>query len=470
MDSASQGDKALASSDFPAAIRYFTQALVELPRAPTYYIKRSTAYSRVKPADGGPLSHAALRDAEIALALARERGKRELILAAQMRRGVALYQLEKYGDSAFVFGIIQEKTGAGAENTDKSEKMKNAMGVAGGGGSAAKKGYEQELPIWNLKVKSKINKLADGDVKASVTVAEYPSGVHYPTEKELKKYLSDLKSGNIGGQGGVAAGDKQATGDDSTSKTSDGKDGAVGSTPSTTPAPLSDKVRHEWYQSSESVVVTLYIKGVPKDKVDTELNDESVSLQFPLPSGAEYDFTLHPLFASVDPSSCKVSVMSTKIELVLKKQVPGLKWSALEASSADIKLADRKSTIYSAPVGSAAPSYPTSSRHGAKDWDKVASSLTEKKTKSKGKGKAVDKEGEDSKGNDDGDESDGAESVDSEFGNDAVDSFFKKLYANANDDTRRAMMKSYVESQGTSLSTNWEEVSKGKVGARPPSD
>ena len=46
---------------------------------------------------------------------------------------------------------------------------------------------------------------------------------------------------------------------------------------------------------------------------------------------------------------------------------------------------------------------------------------------------------------------------------DAVDSFFKKLYKGADDDTRRAMMKSMQESNGTSLSTNWSEVGKGFV-------
>jgi len=32
------------------------------------------------------------------------------------------------------------------------------------------------------------------------------------------------------------------------------------------------------------------------------------------------------------------------------------------------------------------------------------------------------------------------------------------------------MVKSYYESEGTALSTNWSEVGKGKVEARPPSD
>lgn len=49
------------------------------------------------------------------------------------------------------------------------------------------------------------------------------------------------------------------------------------------------------------------------------------------------------------------------------------------------------------------------------------------------------------------------------------DDFFKKLFANADDDVRKAMMKSYSESGGTSLSTNWEEVKKAKVETKPPS-
>ena len=37
---------------------------------------------------------------------------------------------------------------------------------------------------------------------------------------------------------------------------------------------------------------------------------------------------------------------------------------------------------------------------------------------------------------------------------------FQKLYADATDEQRRAMVKSYQESNGTSLSTNWDEVKK----------
>ncbi len=50
-----------------------------------------------------------------------------------------------------------------------------------------------------------------------------------------------------------------------------------------------------------------------------------------------------------------------------------------------------------------------------------------------------------------------------------INAFFQKIYKDANEDTRRAMIKSFQESNGTTLSTNWDEVGKGKVETKPPS-
>lgn len=160
--------------------------------------------------------------------------------------------------------------------------------------------------------------------------------------------------------------------------------------------------------------------------------------------------------------------MSTKIEIVLRKKLPGQKWSALEASSSDVKLVERPGATGSTQTTTAGPAYPTSSRHGAKDWDKVASDLS-KKSKTKSASKKTEKGNEQASGGDAGGESDGAESIESDYGGgDPADAFFKKLYAGADPDTRRAMIKSYTESQGTSLSTNWSEVGKGKVEVQEP--
>lgn len=54
-------------------------------------------------------------------------------------------------------------------------------------------------------------------------------------------------------------------------------------------------------------------------------------------------------------------------------------------------------------------------------------------------------------------------------GDSTLNTFFQKIYADADEDTRRAMMKSFSESGGTTLSTNWDEVRKKEVEVKPPS-
>lgn len=53
-----------------------------------------------------------------------------------------------------------------------------------------------------------------------------------------------------------------------------------------------------------------------------------------------------------------------------------------------------------------------------------------------------------------------------------MNSLFKQIYERADENTRRAMIKSYQTSGGTVLSTNWEEVAQkdyeGKDRVDPP--
>ena len=280
MNAAAQGDKALSSSNLPLAIQHFTQALTELPRAPAYYISRSTAYTRLKPADGGPNPQAALRDAEIGLTLARERGKRELMLSAQMRRAISLYQLGRYGDAAFVLGIVDEKAGASSLPEDKSAGIQAAM-------SGQKKGiFGSELPVWLAKVRRTIRGLPEEDEKLVVSVVEIPTDVHIPTEAELKAELEAIMSGK--GVGAVETAQEDVSKAAAVSASSDAAGssaaraqsanaGADTSGAAAASGAAPEKVRHEWYQSQDSVVVTLYIKGIPKDSVTTDLKDDSVS-------------------------------------------------------------------------------------------------------------------------------------------------------------------------------------------------
>lgn len=166
-----------------------------------------------------------------------------------------------------------------------------------------------------------------------------------------------------------------------------------------------------------------------------------LGIDFPLNSGATYQLTLDPLFAAVNPEKCIVRVLPAKVEIILAKATAGQKWASLEGSELaekDVTMKESSSesdavkrAVFS-DLAAGAPAYPTSSKKGPKNWDKIT-----------------------------------ADEDETESGGDPND-FFKKIFKDASPDMQRAMTKSYLESNGTSLSTNWDEVGKGKVETLPP--
>lgn len=188
-----------------------------------------------------------------------------------------------------------------------------------------------------------------------------------------------------------------------------------------------------------------------------------LSISFPFTSGNEFTFDLDPLYYPINATESTFSILSTKIEVKLLKHTPGQKWPDLEAPDTGEVLPALSSTSQTTATPSETPKkdqpvYPTSSKSGPKDWDKLANELTARPKKKP--------EGADGKLAEGGGD---ALEYDSDYeGGDPVNHFFKKLYKDADEDTRRAMMKSYVESNGTALSTNWKEVGKAPVETSPP--
>ena len=429
MDQAARGASALATGDFASAITHYTQAIAINPSAVDYYVKRSTAFTRLSPPD----HTASYNDAEIAVSLAAKRAKRELIGQSQLRRAIALFGLERYADAKQCLEWVKKF----------NEK-------------------EKSLGIWGIKVASKLKGLDEDDQRAVVSVKEIPdvetpssaasTQPAKPAEKEEDAKISDSNGGvdpgkNMNSSNGV----KEAT-----------KDAVTTSAPGGVQTPAS-KIRHEWYQTNHSVIITLYCKGIPKDKATIEIKQNSLEVSFPLPTGSDYQFSLDPLFSDIDRMKSYYKIMSTKAEFTLIKSTPGRKWASIEGTgpagidNAGTNLDDpsheaAKRAALADKTVDTAPAYPTSSKSGPKDWDKVAADLSKRPKKDP-------KEGEEDATEEPG--------IDDEDG-DPTTNFFKMLYNGADDDTKRAMMKSYQESNGTALSTNWAEVGKGPVETSPP--
>jgi suppressor of G2 allele of SKP1 len=140
----------------------------------------------------------------------------------------------------------------------------------------------QELQIWEMKVKARLAKAAPGEDVMKVTVKELPD-IKVPGQEELKKLYQAQLQAMTGSADGLAAKSTVVVDTNKSQNEVDASTTAGSATKAETAPPVSvplapSKVRHEWYQSSDTVTLTLYAKGVPKDKADIEINEQSVRI------------------------------------------------------------------------------------------------------------------------------------------------------------------------------------------------
>jgi suppressor of G2 allele of SKP1 len=198
-------------------------------------------------------------------------------------------------------------------------------------------------------------------------------------------------------------------------------------TPAPAPAPAAPtvpRVQRDWYQTQETVTVSVLVKGVDADASEVVFTPRNISASLRLPSGSDYVVDID-LAASVVPEQCSYSINKYKAEFVLKKEFAAM-WAGLESGQVASAVAP---VVAPAPSSDAkatvAQPYAATSKQ-PKDWDALE--------------REVEKEDEEPEGEA------------------ALHKLFQQIYANASDETRRAMVKSYQTSGGTVLSTNWDEV------------
>ncbi|XP_017055721.1 protein SGT1 homolog [Drosophila ficusphila] len=168
-------------------------------------------------------------------------------------------------------------------------------------------------------------------------------------------------------------------------------------------------VRHDWYQSETKVVITVLLKNAADKNYSVEISENRVHMTA---DGYELDLKLlHPVV--VERSSHKA--FPSKVEITLAKET-GIRWENLE----------EKAVVAAAPK----PQSKT-------NWDQLVSE-EEKIDEKEAKGET------------------------------ALNNLFKKIYSTSSPEVQKAMNKSFSESGGTVLSTNWSEVGKEKVTVKPP--
>lgn len=184
-----------------------------------------------------------------------------------------------------------------------------------------------------------------------------------------------------------------------------------------------DSLNPDWYQNNDFVFVSILKKKL-KGEANVSLSASNAEITFP--SGER--FAIH-LANSIDTENSTYTQTEKKIEIKLKKRDQGIVWSALSREQVSQTPQDFK------------PSYP-SSNPKKKNWDDVNRGIDREFMKEKPEG------------------------------DEAMNDLLKQIYSGADEETRRAMIKSYQTSNGTVLSTNWGEVKEkdyeGKDYVAPP--
>ncbi|CAK9292061.1 unnamed protein product [Gordionus sp. m RMFG-2023] len=182
---------------------------------------------------------------------------------------------------------------------------------------------------------------------------------------------------------------------------------------------MNNKIKYNWFQTEELIVIDLLLKNMNSDNVNIIINPDQVTVIY------EFKEELKIILQSlIDVLNSSWKIYPTKIEIKLKKSEES-HWSKLEKEN----ISDITSITHN---------YPSSTTRGPKNWDKIE--------------KEIEKEEQDAKLEGEG----------------AITQLFQQIYADGSDEVKRAMNKSFIESGCTVLSTNWKDVAEQKVKVKPP--
>jgi suppressor of G2 allele of SKP1 len=183
--------------------------------------------------------------------------------------------------------------------------------------------------------------------------------------------------------------------------------------------------KYQYYQSDKFMTISILETGVKEEDIHVNFGTKQLTVIL-RKQGVDFTVIANNLYTEIVVEKSKMVIKDEKVLIKLKKESEKYEWHELFGKNDETKFkpslpprkkpntvaADPKPRPYASPT----------------DWDKVEKDLKDEEKNEK------------------------------PTGDNAMNKFFEQIYSNADEETRRAMIKSYQTSGGTVLSCNWDEV------------
>lgn len=330
---AQQGLAAVEAREWDEAVAKLSRAL-QSSTNPAWLVARSKALVGLK------RFPEALADADLAWHTAYERNKRPLLVDAHYRRAVAYFRMGQYAnaDCCCVYAMRLVKGSPALEKEDPKARWTDDNGFWTATVQEAmdeakeddfNRGREQGGMAQLNHTDGPRAQVSEWRLASTLRMQVLRAMESLPADDEARKVTVSLKP-----EQKTLANVTPPETDETTAAAASRANVNPPAAAKASPAPGHGPLRLQEFQSSTTMSVSIFSKGVDKGKLRVEFLPSAVHLDPVIgPNGQEQKFSLH-LWGEIDPSASKYTVTPSKVELSLTKKTPG-KWSQLQKAEGE---------------------------------------------------------------------------------------------------------------------------------------